>query len=167
VNEAARLIRTSIVKVQSEEMSLDDLDEEVTGTTTALEEDGDNRQPVEEQPAPEQPEQPTQQEPAGKLRISRDQYQRTANMLVMHMQQKQDQSSSLTDLENWYLHEKEREGLLNTQQDLQHHTKLIKRILKRLVQQDHVLIETTPGQVIVHPNYDLDNENSLRRTAAE
>jgi DNA replication licensing factor MCM6 len=164
VNEAARLIRMSIVKVQSEELALDDLEEEVA--IPNVNEDI----PAATDDANEQiPEETTEQAPQSsepKFKITFELYQRITNMLVSHLQH-QDAGMTRSNLENWYLLEKEREGVLSNAADLEHHAKLIRRIIKRLIEHDHVLIETTPGHVIVHPNYDLENEDALTRNARE
>jgi DNA replication licensing factor MCM6 len=165
VNEAARLIKMSIVKVQSEELALDDIEEESNNAAEdenmiAQAENIDENQA--DQVAEEQASQPS--EP--KFRISFEQYQRVTNMMVSHLQ-RHESGMSRTDLENWYLLEKEREGALSNSSDLEHHAKMIRRIIKRLIDHDHVLIETMPDHVIVHPNYDLENEDAITRNARE
>jgi len=88
-------------------------------------------------------------------------------MLVMHLQQSaaHNQNISRNELQNWYLSQKETEGALSGREDLAFQLELIQRILKRLIEKDHVLIESPDG-IVVHPNYDFDNEDSIRRAAA-
>ena len=80
INEAARLIKTSIVKVQSEELSLDDLEEEVQPATTNEDEERTEMQTA-ESTEQQSTEAPAEEEPkAPKLRITREQYQKVANL---------------------------------------------------------------------------------------
>lgn len=97
--------------------------------------------------------------------VNFEQYQRITNMLVMHIQRHG--SMSLPDLENWYLSQRESDGGIESSEDLRIQSRLIRKIIRRLITRDHVLIETEHNHVIVHPNYDLDNENSISSTARE
>lgn len=90
VNEAARLIRQSVVRVRSEDVDLDDIDDALQAVNPDA--DGDNEDPdamegVEEAvPAPK------------KFTITFDLYKRVANMLVIHLQSEAQTTSQTSTL---------------------------------------------------------------------
>lgn len=144
-NEAARLIRESIVRVRSEDI---DLEPETEGAM-----DIDHEGIAEDEVEGEVEDAPKSSS------ISFQQYQRVANLLVLHLQGTG--KATRDDLVNWYLAQREAEGALGSEEELLEQTKLIKKIVKRLLVKDRVLIRTKDDEIIVHPNYDIQNEGSV------
>lgn len=179
VDEAARLIRTSIVRVQSEELTLDDLEGDVQKEPQNVdEEDEDVRmegadEGIEGDSAEREGEsnisgnkKEGNGENSKKVKISFEQYRRIANRLVLHLRQQGEisqQTYSRDELANWYLNEREREGALASISEVEKENRLIRRVIRRLVDQDHVLVEASENNIIVHPNYDMDNDDPVHQ----
>merc|ERR1712013_977392 len=148
VQEAARLLRKSIISVDSEDVPLFD----------SLESD-ENKEKAEEGGAEEAPQQ--------QISINYNAYMRTANLIVYFIRRKEGEDMkglSQGALESLIMKEMEREN------------KLLKFIIHRLIEVDHILLikednaeDVTKRVLIVHPNYDPDSRNTanLGPAAAE
>jgi hypothetical protein len=162
VNEAARLIRHSIVRVRSEDISLDDVDD--TSFAKVRETDEGKEDTAMDIDQPQEGETGAEKDAtASKLSISFEQYQRIANSLVLHIQHST-VPQSRSDLVNWFLKSRNEESEFTTPAELEYHQRLIKKVIKRLIERDGVLIESE-SSIVVHPNYDLNNDDALRTTS--
>ncbi|RCN23904.1 hypothetical protein ANCCAN_30407 [Ancylostoma caninum] len=97
-----------------------------------------------------------------KLKITFEKYKRLADMLVLHMRSDEEgvdeeeyegvRQDSLID---WYL--EMIEGDLESEEDLNIQRTICQRVIRRLVTEDHVLIEMDSDEknplLCVHPNY--------------
>jgi len=157
VQEAARLLRKSIISVDSEDVPLFDYEEQKAAEEQkAGDEQKDGGQQPEEQPAAEQ------------ISINYNVYMRTANLIVYFIRKKEAEPESglkQGDVERLVM--KEREGDLETEQDVEREVKLLKFIVHRLIEVDHILLvkednaeDATQRLLIVHPNYDPDSRNT-------
>jgi len=158
VQEAARLLRKSIISVDSEDVPLFD----------SLESD-ENKEKAEEGGAEEAPQQ--------QISINYNAYMRTANLIVYFIRRKEGEDMkglSQGALESLIM--KEKEGDIESEEDMERENKLLKFIIHRLIEVDHILLikednaeDVTKRVLIVHPNYDPDSRNTanLGPAAAE
>jgi DNA replication licensing factor MCM6 len=172
VYEACRLLRKSIVHVQS-----DDVELELTP------EDGD--QPLEQDDNDEgEPSQgPSSEADASQksshISISYEKYTRIATMIIHHLrnlEETQDEEGSIgaktDDLVDWYLGTQE--SSIETEQQLEEETKIVRLVLYRMINVDGVILELSEALqnddeddeegaggadekfLVVHPNYEPD-----------
>jgi len=112
--------------------------------------------------------QPEEQPAAEQISINYNVYMRTANLIVYFIRKKEAEPESglkQGDVERLVM--KEREGDLETEQDVEREVKLLKFIVHRLIEVDHILLvkednaeDATQRLLIVHPNYDPDSRNT-------
>lgn len=155
VREASRLLRKSIIHVESEDLVLSER------PRPAQQQDaGDDAQ---QQPPQQQQQQPAAEAvPAGKRTLSFAEYKRITDLVVMHLRGCEERGEgagkTAAQLVQWYLDQCD----AATEDDLARHSHLIALILKRLISKDHVLIEhyeehedgaESPALLTVHPNY--------------
>jgi len=156
VQEAARLLRKSIISVDSEDVPLfDALDE-----SSAEKKEG----------GAEEAEEPQQQ-----ISINYNAYMRTANLIVYFIRRKE--GEDMKGLKQGQLESlimKEKEGDIETEEDMERENKLLKFIIHRLIEVDHILLikedhadDVTQRVLIVHPNYDPDSRNTANLGPAE
>jgi DNA replication licensing factor MCM6 len=154
VEEAARLLRKSIIHVETEDIVLADAPGVTLETrrTNKENEQGDNNNNVTK--AKEAKAKPV-------LSISFEKYKRIANLIVMHLRRNEAVESSgmrQKDLVAWYLEQNEE---LNNEDDVKREAKIVRHVLQRLVSKDRVLLELTSASsrddrfLAVHPNYEL------------
>ena len=156
VLEASRLLRKSIIHVESEDLVLSERPVRVREEREEEEgEQGDQNQENQEGKEP-QPEQGKVEQAASKLSFT--EYKRITDMVVLYLRgvEERGEGSGKTfeEIVKWYLDQCD----ANTEADLVYHDKLIKLILKRLVRKDHILIEYEEEEgekttLTVHPNY--------------
>jgi len=97
--------------------------------------------------------------PRQKIELKFPEYKRISNMLVIHMRRQEEKGQGgvkESTLVNWYLSSIENAG----EEDLIHHAKLIRAVIRRLIDIDHILLIAVPADerddrvLEVHPNYD-------------
>ncbi|WKY02714.1 hypothetical protein Q1695_016183 [Nippostrongylus brasiliensis] len=163
VNQASKLLNKSIIRVEQPDIALDDdfeadsimeVDEDKENEAEAPEGSGDadgKRAKIDQ----------------AKLKITFEKYKHLADMLVLHMRSDED-SVAEEDYEgvrqnaliDWYL--EMIEGDLETEEDLLVQRTICHRVIRRLVTEDHVLIEMDSDEknplLCVHPNYVVTDE---------
>eukprot|EP00474_Spongospora_subterranea_P006258 CRZ06716.1 hypothetical protein [Spongospora subterranea] len=157
VEEAARLLRQSILRVESDELVLGDDDEDDIAPLSAVSDDDDDV------PVHELSKSDPENESAQKLKLKFSEYQRIANMLVHHLHSESHNRStssySRSSLRHWYLDEIQSE--IFSQESLIYHSNVITKVIRRLIEVDHVLLESRGEVLQVHPNYDITNSASM------
>ncbi|XP_063285427.1 DNA replication licensing factor MCM6 [Pelobates fuscus] len=109
------------------------------------------------------------------LRLSFAEYKRISNLLVLQLRKLEDEelSQKKSELVNWYL--KEIESEIDSEEELVNRKMMIDKVIHRLVNYDHILIELTQTELkslsskeeeaskdedpflVVNPNYMLDD----------
>eukprot|EP00483_Globobulimina_turgida_P009869 UN09888 len=103
------------------------------------------------------------------LSINYNTYMKTANLICYLIRRKEIEAEagiSQNEIKNLVMKEKESE--ISDEQDMEKEVKLLKFIIHRLIEVDHILIikqESTSDDIedrvlIVHPNYDVDSKNT-------
>lgn len=144
VREAFRLLKSSIIKVESDNvelnsMMIDDQDMEPEGSTANLIKENVSQ--------------------GSNMSMKYEDYVRMSNMLVYHLRKRDsdnDVGMKKSELMNWYLEQIEEE--VDSEEELMRKRKQVKAVLERLVHKDCVLIELRESRVndpilVVHPNY--------------
>merc|ERR1712129_380539 len=147
VKEAARLLKKSIISVDSEDVALfDPMDDEKEKGTD---------------------EQKEQKEDTEQLSINYNSYMRTANMIVHSIRRAEvDAEAGIKQREIENLVMKEKHDELESEADIERENKLLKFVIHRLIEVDHILLikednseDVVERVIIVHPNYDPDSRN--------
>jgi len=164
VREAARLLKKSIISVDSPDVQLDDFGDEINQEANAA---------IDEAMEEDEPR-------AEKASVSFKEYVRITNQIVTHIRRQPPLKDSDGELLPPHLQEKQLDTWYSEQLCIQHadddsddkmerissKLKTFKFVVKRLIKNDNVLIRTTDGndQVVleVHPNYDPEAENTGR-----
>lgn len=134
VREATRLLKRSIIQVESEAINLDI--------------------PTEETKEVENQQQQTS--------ITFEQYQRIAKLVILHLHQIEEQKASgeiakdsietIDTISDWWM--KENVANYGNVEDIGKDIKIVKLVIERLIKFDHVLLENeTDHSISVHPNY--------------
>uniref|UniRef100_A0A665U0B2 DNA replication licensing factor MCM6 n=1 Tax=Echeneis naucrates TaxID=173247 RepID=A0A665U0B2_ECHNA len=143
VKEAFRLLNKSIIRVETPDINLEQEDEmeveqldEVNGVNGHM--DGINGLNEINGHVNGQVE-PSSQKPS--LRLSFTEYKRISNLLVLHLRRAEEEEDELkkSAVVNWYL--KEIESEIDSEEELINKKGLIEKVIHRLVQYDHILIE--------------------------
>lgn len=168
VKEAFRLLNKSIIRVEQPDIHLEEEEEN---------EDVD----MEEATPVTQEETPVEKEttqPKKGLKLSYEDYKHLANLLVLYLRRQEeetlDQDSQglrRSGLVSWYL--REIEGDIDSEAELIERKTIVEKVIDRLVQHDHVLIELKQTGlksktdqalvieddpfIVVHPNYVIDS----------
>eukprot|EP00033_Pygsuia_biforma_P003674 GCRY01004024.1.p1 GENE.GCRY01004024.1~~GCRY01004024.1.p1 ORF type:complete len:815 (-),score=288.74 GCRY01004024.1:255-2699(-) len=157
VNEAARLIKKSIISVETDDIELEDTfgaaEPEVQGTAE------DAEMQVEDKEEEDESEESKQLEKR-KIQLTYEQYQAIANLLVLelrHTEETREQGLKQGELIEKYLSAKED---ITTEAELAYEYKVVRLVINRLIKHDHVLLTVGHLQededervVLVHPNY--------------
>ncbi|EYB87267.1 hypothetical protein Y032_0266g725 [Ancylostoma ceylanicum] len=157
VNQASKLLNKSIIRVEQPDIALDDDFE----SETVMEQDEDKENEADSMETDDGDGKRTKIDPS-KLKITFEKYKRLADMLVLHMRSDEEgvdeeeyegvRQDSLID---WYL--EMIEGDLESEEDLNIQRTICQRVIRRLVTEDHVLIEMDSDEknplLCVHPNY--------------
>ncbi|XP_029381123.1 DNA replication licensing factor MCM6 isoform X2 [Echeneis naucrates] len=174
VKEAFRLLNKSIIRVETPDINLEQEDEmeveqldEVNGVNGHM--DGINGLNEINGHVNGQVE-PSSQKPS--LRLSFTEYKRISNLLVLHLRRaeeaEEEDELKKSAVVNWYL--KEIESEIDSEEELINKKGLIEKVIHRLVQYDHILIELSQaglkgsetesqeeGVLVVNPNYILED----------
>nr|XP_039262507.1 DNA replication licensing factor MCM6-like [Styela clava] len=186
VKEAARLLNKSIIRVETPDINFDQDEEIMDDEQTAENQDASQEQATATRVLQSQdsnlPSGDSATTPAKKVqsKISFEDYKRMSNMLVLHMRQKEEAAEEesgegdggalkKSTLINWYLEQIAED--LESEEDLIEKKTVLEKVINRLVNRDHVLIEL--GQtglkdgesaeshekdpiLVVHPNYVIE-----------
>lgn len=147
VLEAARLLKKSIVNVESADVPLESYDPVAEEAEAAAEEEaGDRRE----------------------LKLSLDQYKAMSKILVLEIRKREaamKEPFTRIELVDWYI--KQLEGELSGPEDLKYQTRLVKAVTERLVDVDKILkiqrgsAGDPDHQILgVHPNYDVEADTT-------
>jgi len=160
VKEAARLLKKSIISVDSEDVPLYDFEKE-----QQAEEVAEAKEQGEEKKA-EQPE----EEEEEKMSINYNEYMRIANLIVYFIRRNEEEAEAGLNqgsVINEVMKEMTAAQEITSQQDLERLNKMIKFIVNRLIEVDHILLikqdhakDRMQRVLIVHPNYDPDSRNT-------
>merc|ERR1711971_86090 len=114
-------------------------------------------------------------EASQQISINYNAYMRTANLIVYFIRRKEGEDMkglSQGELESLIM--KEKEGDIESEEDMERENKLLKFIIHRLIEVDHILLikeddadDVTKRVLIVHPNYDPDSRNTANLGPAE
>ncbi|CAI4230311.1 unnamed protein product [Auanema sp. JU1783] len=155
VDQAAKLLNKSIIRLDQPDIALDD---DFEADPFVL-----NEQNKENEDEPMETAEKSDKIDPAKLKISFEKYKKLSDMLVLHMRQDEDLIEDddeeyggihEDDLVNWYLEFIEAE--LETEEDVNVQKTICKRVIRRLINEDRILIELEPGTnptLVVHPNY--------------
>ncbi|OAJ42272.1 hypothetical protein BDEG_25744 [Batrachochytrium dendrobatidis JEL423] len=129
VTEAAHLLKTSIVHVEQESVPLEDEDFAVPGIM--------------------RPEEASQQlTPAvapNKITLSQEEYQKIVQSVLLQLRRRgrdsADAGMTKSDLINWYIEMLVDANTIETEEEIVHHSMLIKSVLSRLVKKENILME--------------------------
>eukprot|EP01084_Bolivina_argentea_P101843 182521_1 len=156
VKEAARLLKKSIISVDSEDVPLFDYEqpEEEKEQKEGKEEDG-----KEDAAAAEEEEEKEQ------LTINYNVYMQTANLIVHSIRRKEaEPEQGLKQIDIHKIVMNERQDQLEGDDDMEREMRVLKFIIHRLIEVDHILLikedhdtDVTQRVLIVHPNYDPDS----------
>lgn len=167
VKEAFRLLNKSIIRVEQPDIHLE---EEEEGNEEDVEMEEATPTPAEQTPA--QPE----TQPKKGLKLSYEDYKHLANLLVLYLRRQEEETMNedsqgirRSGVVEWYLREIEAD--IDSEAELIERKTIVEKVIDRLVQHDHVLIElkqtglkTSEGLVreddpflVVHPNYVIDS----------
>ena len=162
VKEAARLLKKSIISVDSEDVALfDPMDEE----KDEKEEKGDDGEQKGDG-GDDGGDAGAQQQQT--LTINYNAYMRTANLIVHFIRRTESEPEAgikQSQIENLVMKEKHDE--LESEEDIERENKLLKFVIHRLIEVDHILLikednteNVVERVIIVHPNYDPDSRNT-------
>merc|ERR1712244_157521 len=167
MGSAARLFKKSIISVDSEDVPLIDYEEE------EKKQDDDEKKDdgADEKKGDDDGDDDQQQ--SQQLTINYNAYMRTANLIVYFIRRKESEPESGIKqalIENLVMKEKESE--MESDEDMERENKLLKFIIHRLIEIDHILLikqdntdDVTERVLIVHPNYDPDSRNTANLAA--
>ncbi|SPR00136.1 DNA replication licensing factor MCM6 [Plasmodiophora brassicae] len=163
VSEAARLLGQSIIRVQSADLDLGEIEGEEgmeDGNAFSVREER-GEQPIDRDGAVDE-HRPSGVDAGQKLKLKFSEYRRIADKLVLHLRSEAAQRPPVMytrlSLRHWYLEEIESE--IHTEDELIYHTNVITKVIRRLIEVDHVLLESAGEYVQVHPNYDIEGQSS-------
>ncbi|PAV82377.1 hypothetical protein WR25_18445 [Diploscapter pachys] len=165
VAQAAKLLNKSIIRVEQPDIALDDgFDEEEEVVVRERNAEADKENVAEEEGMEAQDADGAdvrKKKDSSKLKIRFEDYKKMSNMVITHMRQEEEQvdeedyaGEKMSKLIEWYLEAVENE--IATEQELETQTTIITRVIKKLIYEDHILLEIEPGDdptVCVHPNY--------------
>lgn len=180
VRLACKLLKTSIISVESSEIDLSDF-QDADGTNVP---DNDDEQPGDTDAAPPQAGADDQAADAGKkkLVITEEHFQRVTQALVMKLRQHEESvkkdgdglaGMKQGDLIIWYVEQQNAQGAYASTEEVKEEVKCIKAIIERLIQREGHLIVIDEGTAVaddgaavrrgsehrilaVNPNYVID-----------
>jgi len=152
VKEARRLLRSSIITIDAEDVLLSDaeeeemMEEEHAGVVRATQDEGEPQEsgePGDSNPVADT--HPVDSEPAAKrqkasIAVSYEKYQRIVQQIVAHMREESQEGKAerMGDLIEWYL--VQQQSRIESEKHLQQEYKLIKNVLWSMVKRDRVLV---------------------------
>ncbi|RLN30454.1 minichromosome maintenance protein [Panicum miliaceum] len=159
VRLAVKLLKTSIISVESSEVDLSDFQDAEDGTNVPP--DNDAGQPAEADAAPQQ--QGAENDQAAdngkkKLVITEEHFQRVTQALVMRLRQHEESvmkdgdglaGMKQGDLIIWYVEQQNAQGAYSSTAEVKEEVKCIKAIIERLIQREGHLIVIDEGTAAV------------------
>ncbi|XP_008783215.2 DNA replication licensing factor MCM6 [Phoenix dactylifera] len=157
VRMAVRLLKTSIISVESSEIDLSDFQDHEDGDgNRASDQAAAEPAPANVDPVPENEgnEQETESRQKKKLVITEDHFQRVTQALVMRLRQHEEavmqDGSGLAgmkqgDLIVWYVEQQNAQGAYSSTDEVREEVKCIKAIIERLIQREGHLIVIDDG----------------------
>eukprot|EP00968_Pinguiococcus_pyrenoidosus_P023234 scaffold3665_cov244-Pinguiococcus_pyrenoidosus.AAC.4 len=176
VREAFRLLKKSIIFVETEDITLDDDEEAVEPRTSGQAEagapttadacGGDENAPQQENIPPVENVVPPEEPKKQKIKITFQKYQTIANLIALHLRQREDRGQepmAWRDVVGWYIEDHEDD--FATEDDVQAEVTLVNQVISRLVKKDAVLVyagevegvDKFDRKLAVHPNYEGAN----------
>lgn len=183
VREAFRLLRKSIIHVETEDVTFDDGDDDLGGPDDDFDDHGgenggsvptnqpDDMQVDQENESQQQEAPKPKKKKKKKTQITFEQYESISNAISTYLRSKEDEEEKTEDkgtttyltwgeVVEWYIQQCERE-IGDSEEELQRYKKLTNLVIRRLVNVDHVLVyigesEGIPEldrKIAVHPNY--------------
>eukprot|EP00268_Persea_americana_P052479 TRINITY_DN5877_c0_g1_i1.p1 TRINITY_DN5877_c0_g1~~TRINITY_DN5877_c0_g1_i1.p1 ORF type:complete len:831 (-),score=179.28 TRINITY_DN5877_c0_g1_i1:344-2836(-) len=158
VRVAVRLLKTSIISVESSEIDLSDFQEEEDSVDGHRGSEGDDNQPSTADPVP-----PADNSASGKgsethqkekLVITEEHFQRVARSLIMHLRQHEEavaqEGTGLAgmrqgDLIVWYVEQQNEQQAYSSSKEVVQEIKVIRAIIKKLIEVDGHLIVIDDG----------------------
>ncbi|OAL54356.1 MCM-domain-containing protein [Pyrenochaeta sp. DS3sAY3a] len=143
VKEAYNLLRQSIISVEKDDVEVEDDDDEalLAAAAAAEEENGDAPMDEDEQEAPRDRTATPAVAPREKTKITHDKYIAMRNMFVKRVNEDQEETQDGVEEEElliWYLEQKEND--LETQEDLEKERALAKKVLKKVVKEQYLMV---------------------------
>ena len=136
VREATRLLKRSIIQVEAEAVTLEDI------PTEMIENEAENNANKEQ------------------ISISFEQYMRISKLVILHLREIETQRSAgetvptqtIDEISDWWVRENsENYGQV---EDITKDVDIVKRVINRLIKEDNVLTQSDDGEISVHPNYE-------------
>jgi DNA replication licensing factor MCM6 len=132
VTEAAYLLKTSIVHVEQESVSMD---EPLSGTADAMDEDEVALNEMD-----------TDQEPKKKkITLTSQEYNKIFRSIILQIQRHERTSNEAgmtkTSIINWYLETMEQANSIDTEEAYLYQRKVVKSVLNRMVKDENTLLE--------------------------
>jgi len=167
VKEAARLLKKSIISVDSEDVALfDPMDDDKEKSDEKK--DGDEKRDGDNDGGDGGGDDGGDGGASEQLTINYNAYMRTANMIVHFIRRAEVEAEAgikQRKIENLVMKEKHDE--LESEEDIERENKLLKFVIHRLIEVDHILLikednteDVVERVIIVHPNYDPDSRNT-------
>lgn len=146
VREATRLLKKSIIQVESEPVQLGDIPRELINDQT-------NKDEQENEDQHQQTEQRT---------ITFEQYRKISRIIIYHLQEIEHQRNEgvqvpkqdVDQITDWWLRKNEDD--YTQLEDIEKDVEIIKLVINRLINVDHALILGDDDEISVHPNYTDD-----------
>lgn len=173
VHEACRLLRKSIVHVQSEDVELELQPEPLINPADSATQGEDDDEDPSMLPASSEANE-TQQKSQSHISISYEKYTRIATMIIHHLrsfEESQDEETpigaKIDELVNWYITTEE--DSIETEEQLEDETKIVRLVIYRMINVDGVILEINDARmsedgkedesesekfIVVHPNYE-------------
>ncbi|KAH7068834.1 MCM2/3/5 family-domain-containing protein [Paraphoma chrysanthemicola] len=175
VKEAYNLLRQSIISVEKDDVEVEDEDDEAVLAALAAAEgqEGDAAMDEDQQNASrDRTATPATALPREKTKITHDKYVAMRNMFVKRVNEDQEETQDGVEEEElliWYLEQKENE--LDTQEDLEKERALAKKVLKKVVKEQYLMLirgegladeqgqSEASGKVVyvLHPNCPIED----------
>ncbi|XP_061746986.1 DNA replication licensing factor MCM6 isoform X2 [Nerophis ophidion] len=169
VKEAFRLLNKSIIRVETPDVNLEQEDEE---EEEEMAEEGNIPNGINGHAPAINGHSEGVSQPKPSLRLSFAEYQRISNLLVLHLRRseeaEEEEELKKSAVVNWYL--KEIESEIDSEEELIHKKGLIEKVIHRLVNYDHILIQLSQSGLkgseaagseevvlVVNPNYNLED----------
>jgi len=158
VREAYRLLKKSIIRVETEDITLDD---DLDNANLEQQIDNANTQEDIPQPPPQNEEPPTKKRKTT-TKITLEQYETISNTIAIHLRNLEETESKYLkwkDVVTWYLTQQEETSGIESEDEYEYIYKLVNLVLTRLIDVDNVLIYVGDGEVreerllAVHPNF--------------
>lgn len=153
VTEAAYLLKTSIVHIEQEAVSLEDAEDETMRAYEAGEMDVDDEVVVEE---------PSKKE---KLVLTAEEYQKIVQSIIL-MLTKEEKATKIAGMKRssvitWYMESLEANDAIEDEESLIRQRKIVKSVIKKMVKQEFTLLEMRDTTRLGDEDEDVDEEDPV------